>query len=574
MRLGSIIGCVGSLLLAAACSGEDVDPVDDGLGDPDDLEGIEEDVEGLTDLSSQCDFDTDTGLMELTLDDGDIAMIAKASDGRVVINTFSCGGATSTTLKNLEITGGTGAQTVILDYMGGTFALGTSGGPGIDVDLGAGTSDALKIRGTKLADTYTFGDGIAINSDANKDIVHTAVETFVVTLSDGNDIFSGAGNAATGATAFTANLTVYGGAGNDSLRGGDGDDIYHGGDGDDTFPGGTADDGSDTMNGGAGTGDLADYSGRSIAVTVTIENTGNDGEGSEADNVRTDVENLKGGTAGDTLTGSTSANVISGGNGGDTIAGGDGIDTLNGEAGDDTFNEGSASNGADVMNGGAGIDTVSYASRTMAVTVNMNANADDGESGEGDKVVNDVENANGGAGMDALTGSTSANILDGGAQIDTINGGDGNDTLRGGAGADILNGGNGDDTFDEGSATNNGDTMTGGAGIDLVNYSARTNAVTIVMDGTTAGGETGEGDKVGIDVENLRGGDGADNITGNALENILEGGDDVDTIRGLGGDDAIDGDAGDDIIDCGDGDGDALLDGTTDSTTVPVNCEL
>jgi Ca2+-binding RTX toxin-like protein len=571
MRKRSVLACVWPLLLAA-CASEGGDPVDDGLGDPGDLEGIEEDVEGLTDLSSQCDFDSDTGLMELTLASGDIAMISKASDGKVVINSFACDGATSTTLKNIDITGGAGAQTVILDYMGGTFALGTSAGAGVDMDLGAGT-DALKIRGTKLADNYTFGDGIAINSDANKDITYTAVETFVVTLSDGNDVFSGAGNAATGATAFTAAITVYGGGGTDSLRGGDGNDTYYGGDGDDTFLGGSADDGDDTMYGGAGT-DTADYALRTAALTVTINNTGDDGEGSEVDNVRTDVENVKGGTAADTLTGSSSANVISGGAAGDTIAGGDGIDTLNGDAGDDTFNEGSASNGADVMNGGAGTDTASYASRTLAVTVNLNANADDGESGEGDKVVNDVENVTGGGGMDALTGSTSNNILDGGANVDTINGGDGSDTLRGGAGADILNGGNGDDTFDEGSATNNGDTMTGGAGIDLVNYGARTNGVTIIMDGTTAGGETGEGDKVGTDVENLRGGDGADNITGNALENVLEGGDGVDTIRGLGADDAIDGDEDDDIIDCGDGDGDILLDGTTDSTTVPVNCEL
>ena len=75
-------------------------------------------------------------------------------------------------------------------------------------------------------------------------------------------------------------------------------------------------------------------------------------------------------------------------------------------------------------------------------------------------------------------------------------------------------------------------------------------------------------------IENVIGGSAGDKLTGNALDNVLEGGADVDTILGLAGDDAIDGDAGDDIINCGDGDGDILLDTTTDAVTVPVNCEL
>ncbi|HTE55816.1 MAG TPA: calcium-binding protein [Kofleriaceae bacterium] len=572
MRLRSVITCIWPLILGAACGSDGNEPVDDGGGDLGDVEGIEEVAEGLTDLSSQCTFTVGTGLMELELATGDIAMINKAPDARVVINGFACQGATATTLKNLVITGTSGAQTVIIDYMGGTFALGTTGGAGIDVDLSGGT-DALKIRGSKAVDNYVFGDGIAINTDNNKDITFANVETFVATLSDGADVFSGAGNTATGATAFTAVLTLYGGAGNDVLRGGDGDDIYFGGDNDDTFLAGPADDGADVMNGGAGI-DTIDYSARVAAVVATIEGTANDGVSGELDNVKVDIENLKGGTVGDTLTGSTAANVISGGAGDDTLAGGGDIDTLNGDAGDDTFNEGSATNGADVMNGGAGTDTVSYALRTNPVVVNIDATANDGETGEGDKVVSDVENATGGAGVDTLTGSVSNNVLDGGAAIDTISGGDGNDTIRGGAAADILTGGNGDDTFDEGSASNGADTITGGAGIDLVSYGARIAAVVVVMDATTGSGEASEGDKIGTDVENLRGGAETDTLTGNALDNVLEGGAEVDTIKGLGGDDAIDGDADADIIDCGDGDGDILLDNTVDLVLVPVNCEL
>jgi Ca2+-binding RTX toxin-like protein len=567
MKKRSVMRCVLPLLFGVACATDEYLPEDVDLGD---IEGIEEIEEGLTDLTSRCTFTAATGVLVLALQSGDIAMIGKATDGRVVINGFGCSTATSTSTKRIDVTGAGGAETVILDYLGGTFSLGLSTGAGITVDLGAGT-DALKIRGSKLADTYTFGStGIAINADNNVDVTHTAVETFVVTLTDGNDVFSGAGNTATGGAEFASVVTVYGGAGNDTIRGGSGNDIYHGGDGDDTFQGGTVDDGSDTMNGGNNT-DTADYSARTAALTVTIDGTGNDGESGEADDVEADVEAVKGGSANDSITGSATANTLSGGGGNDTLTGGLGDDILNGEAGDDSFAEGAATSGADTMNGGAGTDTANYGSRTNAVGVNLNATADDGESGELDKVMIDVENVTGGAGADTLTGSTSNNVLDGGGAIDTISGGDGDDTLRGAAGNDILTGGNGNDTFDEGAAASGADTMAGGAGVDKVNYGARTMAVTIVMDGTTQGGESGENDLVDDDIEDLQGGTAADTITGNALDNTLSGGAAVDTINGGAGDDAIDGEAGADVIDCGAGDGDVLLDSTAAS---PVNCEL
>ncbi len=582
MEIRKVMRCIWPLVLGVACATEDYDPEQD-LGD---LEGIEEVGEGLTDLSSQCAFTAGTGLMALTLDNSEIALINKASDGRIVVNGFACGTsptfATSTTIKKLTVTGAAGNQTVILDYLGGVFSPGITGAVGVEIDMAAGTADAVKIRGTKLADTYTFGaTGITINTDTLNDITVANSEVFVVTMSDGNDVFSGAGSPTAGA-AFASAVTIYGGAGNDSIRGGEGNDIYHGGDGDDTFPAGAADDGSDTMNGGAHTvADTVDYSARTLAVTVTLDGTGNDGDtaGSEADDVEVDVENVKGGTAADSLTGSSSANVLSGGAGGDTLVGGDGADVLNGDADNDTFDEGTASNGGDTFNGGTGTDTVTYTGRTVFVTVVIDATALDGEASELDKIMVDVENVTGGDGNDIITGSTAANVLDGGDGNDTLNGGDGADTLRGGAGDDGLNGGNGDDIFDEGTADSDADTMLGGAGIDLVTYTGRTNAITIVMDATssstgTTGGETGEGDRVGTDVENLIGGDGTDDITGNALDNTLEGGDDVDTIAGLGGDDTLDGNAGDDILDCGGGEGDIMLDSTVDSTDTPVDCEL
>ena len=568
-KLNALYRTLCPLVVAASCASEGQTP--SGLDG--DFEGIEEATQGLSDLSAQCSFVTGTGVATLALATGDVAMVSKLASGALGVNGYACATATTAALKKLVVTGTAGDQTLILDFLGGTYGAGTATAVGIDVDLGGGTGDALKIRGTKTADTIVFGStGIATNTDAFKDIAVAGVEIFVATLSDGDDNFSGAGNAATGNAAFATAVTVYGGAGNDTLRGGSGDDTLNGGDGNDTFVTGAVADGNDVLVGGAGT-DTADYSTRTAAVTLSLNATADDGAMGETDNIGSDIEVLKGGMGDDTLTGGSGNDTIFGGPGNDTIAGGGGNDILNGDAGNDTFDEGMASNGADVMNGGAGTDTVSYASRTVAVTVILDALANDGENGELDKVMLDVENVTGGAGDDTITGSALDNVLDGGAGIDTISGGLGNDTIRGGAGNDILHGDAGDDVFDEGAAANGNDNIVGGAGIDRVDYSGRMADLVVVMDGTTASGDTanGEADVIATDVENLIGGAGDDSLTGNALDNQIEGGAGVDTIFGLAGDDLIDGGAGADIIDCGTGDADILLDSTAPT---PVSCEL
>ncbi|MEO8700935.1 MAG: calcium-binding protein [Kofleriaceae bacterium] len=555
------------IALATGCGVQE-----DTIETPDpDFEGIEEGSEALTDLSSECSFVAGTGVLTVAMATGDVAMVAKTTTNAITINGFACGGATGLTLKKLVVTGTSGAQTLILDFMQGQFAPGTSAiAVGIDVDLGGGT-DALKIRGSKAADAFVFGStGIAFNADAFRDISHANVESFVVSMSDGNDTFSGAGNAATGGAAFATAVGVFGGAGDDVIRGGDGADSLDGGDGNDTFTTGAVADGNDTMVGGAGT-DIADYSTRTAVLTLSIDAVANDGEGAETDNIGTDVETVKGGSNNDTITGSAGPDTIFGGAGNDTITGGLGADVLNGDAGDDTFLEGAVTSGGDTFNGGAGIDTVSYAARGVAVNVNIDGVALDGESGELDKVQVDVENLIGSTVGDVLVGSASDNVIDGGAGNDTISGGLGNDTLKGSAGNDTLNGDAGDDTFNEGTATSGNDTINGGAGDDTVDYSGRTNDLTVTLAPGTPSGESGEADVLAIDLENVLGGDGDDSITGNASDNQLEGGVGVDSLFGLAGDDVIDGNAGADIINCGTGDGDVLLDTTVASA---VSCEL
>ncbi|MCB8820375.1 M10 family metallopeptidase [Microvirga rosea] len=58
-----------------------------------------------------------------------------------------------------------------------------------------------------------------------------------------------------------------------------------------------------------------------------------------------------------------------------------------------------------------------------------------------------IENANGGAGNDTITGNAAANVLKGGSGNDRLNGLENDDTLNGGLGNDILTGGPGKDAF-------------------------------------------------------------------------------------------------------------------------------
>lgn len=135
--------------------------------------------------------------------------------------------------------------------------------------------------------------------------------------------------------------------------------------------------------------------------------------------------------------------------------------------------------------------------------------ADDGEAGENDEIEADVENLSGGSGADRLLGNGGAN---------TLAGGPGNDVLDG-AGA--------------------GDVFVGGGGTDLADYSSREDPVVVDIGGGTNDGETGEGDDVRGDVENVRGGAGNDTLTGDDGANLLRGGAGTDVLDGRDGNDVL-----------------------------------
>jgi serralysin len=80
-----------------------------------------------------------------------------------------------------------------------------------------------------------------------------------------------------------------------------------------------------------------------------------------------------------------------------------------------------------------------------------------------------IENANGGAGSDSITGNIVNNRLLGNAGNDTLKGGDGNDTLIGGLGNDTLAGGSGLNTLVGGAGK---DTLSGGAQRDVFDFNS------------------------------------------------------------------------------------------------------
>jgi hypothetical protein len=212
--------------------------------------------------------------------------------------------------------------------------------------------------------------------------------------------------------------------------------------------------------------------------------------------------------------------------------------------------------------------------------------------GEKDSILDDVEAVIGGSGADTIDATHSTNIAHklfgmGGADTlivgtsaggDVLYGGPGDDhllcgggvqTLYGGDGNDFLAGGLGNDIID-GDGPNCVEASTGvyassicdatfaapssTAGSNYLDYSDRTAAVTVTISATMSG--SGRASQIGVATErddvtncsNVRGGSGADTLTGSTGDNIIYGGPGDDTINGGGGNDSLYGDEGDDTI--------------------------
>ncbi len=134
-----------------------------------------------------------------------------------------------------------------------------------------------------------------------------------------------------------------------------------------------------------------------------------------------------------------------------------------------------------------------------------------------------------------VTGTDGNDVLTGTAAAESFYGRAGNDTLSGAGGDDEFDGGPGADSF------------SGNEGSDAVSYSGGT-PVDVTIDGVANDGAAGEGDNVGLDVEDLFGGNGDDRLTGSPSANTLDGGIGADRLTGGPGPDALFGGEGDDVI--------------------------
>ena len=242
---------------------------------------------------------------------------------------------------------------------------------------------------------------------------------------------------------------------------------------------------------------------------------------------------LLGGGGNDRLTGLGGSDDLRGGDGADVLDGGDDNDKLDGGLGADRMIGGPGNDQFYVDDAGdevielpdGGIDTVitTLNAYTLGSDLERLTYAGSGEfSGIGNALANVMV---GGAGVDTLIGLDGNDDLRGGVGDDTLDGGEGADTLNGGVGADRMTGGAGNDEYYVDDAGDQVIELANG-GLDLVITSL--NAYTLTSD-----------------VERLNfAGSGNFAGTGNALANLIIGGDGDDTLTGLGGTDDLRGGAG------------------------------
>ena len=384
-----------------------------------------------------------------------------------------------------------------------------AGGEGADILEGGSGNDALD--GGAGTDTASYADKVA-------------GEAVVVALNGVTLVTASVGSTAEDTLRNLENLT--GGAGNDTftgdglancLSGGGGDDTLRGAGGNDLLQSGA---GKDVLDGGAGI-DTASYADKIAGEDVVVALNGAmvviaRVAGAPQDSLQ-NIENLTGGAGKDTFTGDGLANRLSGGDRHDMLSGAGGNDILQGGAGND------------VLNGGAGFDTASYADKVagedVAITLNGATLADARVGGNAEDTLKNVEHLVGGAGNDTFVGDSLGN---------TLSGGEGHDRLQGKGGKDMLD---------------------GGPGVDTASFAEKTGAVVITLNGSTLVTTTvaGVAEDTLRNVENVLGGTAADRLTGDGLNNLLNGSSGDDTLTGNGGLDTLIGGGGADLLRGGSG---------------------
>ncbi|MEF8756319.1 MAG: hypothetical protein V5B60_20675 [Accumulibacter sp.] len=493
--------------------------------------------------------------------------------------------ALPTGVENLILTGANGidgtGNALANTITGNGNANVLNGGSGADTLDGGSGSDRL--WGGTGADSLIGGDG------SDQYYVDHAGDS--VTETNANPATGGTDQVFSSLAAYTLGANVENGrilaAGIASLTGNDLDNLLYGGSGNNLLD-------------GAGGNDTASYLyGVSSGVSVSLAIAGPQATGGSGSDTLVGIENLSGSIHADTLTGDGNANRLEGASGNDTLAGGAGDDTLDGGLGADSLIGGDGSDqyyvdhagdrvtetnanpvsggtdqvfsslaaytlgahiengrilatgaanltgnaldnrldagtGANLLDGAGGNDTVSYLhGASSGVNVSLAILGAQATGGSGSDTLIAIENLGGSNYDDTLRGDGNANVLsgaggndflDGGAGNDTLDGGAGNDRLWGGTGADSLIGRDGSDSYyvdhagDSVSETN-ANPATGGTD-QVFSYLAAYTLATHIENGRILA-------------------TGAANLTGNALDNLLDAGTGANLLDGAGGNDTV-----------------------------------
>ncbi|HEY5865194.1 MAG TPA: calcium-binding protein [Candidatus Tectomicrobia bacterium] len=340
--------------------------------------------------------------------------------------------------------------------------------PGDDTDLNEGgiDTDTVEVNGGNGDEVFTAtANGTRVRFDrlnpAPFSIDIGTSENLVLNANGGNDSFSATGN-----LAALIQITVDGGAGNDTLLGSNGADVLLGGDGDDFIDGQQGNDtarmgagndtfqwdpgdGSDTVEGQDGTNDTMLFNGSNGDEIFEASANGNRVRFTRnLGNIVMDINDVEsidlnalGGTDTTTINDLSGTDLVEvnvnlagvlGGATGDALA-----DTVivNG------------TNGADIVMVDGNASRVAVQGLTAQVNIT------------GAEAANDRLTVNALAGDDAVVASGLAAgaiqlTADGGNNDDVLFGSDGNDVLLGGDGDDVLIGGLGLDVLDGGAGDN------------------------------------------------------------------------------------------------------------------------
>ncbi len=441
----------------------------------------------------------------------------------------------ASTYDTVKLDGSAATGAVTLDYVGtgSTFQFSTDGDVTPDISFDGQFSPMRAVKGGAAADTIDLAG------------MQAGIYTLPFTGGAANDTI-------TGSDGFD---NITGGAGDDTLRGGANADVVDGEEGNDQLFGGDgADvvkdaDGADTLDGDAAGGDdgysdtiqvfwdgwvdqigdatlsydkVVFYGG--APVEASLDGVANDGAFGE-----------------DSLLGANAVQTFEG----DDIIKADGFMQVDTGTGNDALVLGAHYRNPIAWAAGSGSDTLDASGFQGALLGSF---------------------MSGGSQLSTQGADSFGGNIDG-SGWEIVKGGLGNDDLGAGCACTIIPGAGNDHvdfgepgTYVADAAADGADTVTVADGVSgvVADYSARTTALSLTLDGEANDGAAGEGDDLDFGVTVLKGGIGNDVLAGSSGADQLTGGDGSDKLLGRGGNDRLAGGTGTDSLQGGSGN-DVLL---------------